>query len=78
MLIKNIKGEAWVKKLMKSVMQKTIMAADQIGIYGLFLDADEDAYTFCKKPGFIALQEKVDSEPVPMFLPIDTMRASQT
>ena len=64
------------KLLIQSVIHKTIMAAEQIGIYGLFLDADENAYTFYVEHGFIALQEKADLKPTPMFLHIDTMRAS--
>lgn len=73
---KEYEGRGLGKRLMQSVIQKTIRAAEQIGIYGLYLDADEKAYTFYIKLGFIALQEKVDQNPTPMFLPIDTMRAS--
>lgn len=73
---KEYKKRGLGKLLMQSVIQKTIMAAEQIGIYGLFLDADEQAYTFYIEHGFIALQEKVDPKPTPMFLHIDTMRAS--
>ena len=64
------------KLLMQSVIHKTISAAEQMGIYGLYLDADEGAYTFYEKLGFIALQDKVDSKPTPMFIHIDTLRES--
>ena len=73
---KEYKKRGLGKLLMQSVIQKTILAAEQIGIYGLFLDADKNAYTFYIKHGFIALQEKSDPKPTPMFLHIDTMRAS--
>jgi len=69
-------GRGLGKLLMQSGILKTIMAAEQIGIYGLYLDADEEAYTFYIKLGFTALQEKVNSRPTPMFLHIDTMRTS--
>ena len=64
------------KLLMQSVMLKTLSAAEQIGIYGLFLDAAEDAYTFYIDHGFLPLQNKVDPKPTPMFLHIETMRSS--
>lgn len=64
------------KLLMQSVILKTIKAANHIGIYGLYLDADEEAYTFYENLGFIPLQEKVNTKPTPMFLHIDTMRAA--
>jgi len=70
----NYKRRGLGKQLMKSVIQKTIAAADQIGIYGLYLDADEDAYTFYDNLGFITLQEKKGTKPTPMFLSIETMR----
>lgn len=73
---KNYKNRGLGKLLMQSVMLKTISAAEQIGIYGLFLDADDRAYTFYIEHGFIPLQEKIDSKPTPMFLHIDTMRSS--
>ena len=62
------------KRLMKSVISKSVEAAEKVGIYGLYLDADKDAYTFYIKLGFIPLQEKVDPTPTPMFLHIDTLR----
>jgi len=73
---KNYKGRGLGKRLMKSVFLKTIEAAEKIGIYGLFLDADEQAYTFYLDHGFIALQKKVKTKPTPMFLHIDTIRAA--
>jgi len=73
---KDYKKRGLGKLLMQSVIKKTIMAAEQIGIYGLFLDVDETAYTFYIEHGFIALQEKVEPKPTPMFLHIDTMRES--
>lgn len=73
---KEYKNRGLGKRLMQSVIVKTIDAAEQIGIYGLFLDADEGAYTFYIDHGFIPLQEKVDPKPTPMFLHIDTMRAA--
>ncbi|MBN4063229.1 GNAT family N-acetyltransferase [Cardiobacterium sp. AH-315-I02] len=73
---KNYKKRGLGKLLIQSVIQKTIIAAEQIGIYGLFLNAHEKAYTCYIEHGFIALQEKIDPKPTPMFLHIDTMRES--
>ena len=73
---KEYKKRGLGRLLLKNAIQKTIMAAEQIGIYGLFLDADEAAYTFYIEHGFIALQEKTGQKPTPMFLHIDTLRAS--
>ena len=67
-------GNGLGKRLMKSVILKSVEAAEKVGIYGLFLDADKDAYTFYLKLGFIPLQEKVDPKSTPMFLHIDTLR----
>jgi GNAT superfamily N-acetyltransferase len=73
---KDYKKRGLGKLLLQSALLKTMGAAEQIGIYGLFLDADEGAYTFYIEHGFIPLQEKADPRPTPMFLPIDTMRSS--
>ncbi len=73
---KEYKKRGLGKRLMQSVIHKTISAAEQVGTFGLYLDADEDAYTFYLELGFVALQERVGSKPTPMFLSIDTMRAS--
>ena len=73
---KDYKKRGLGKLLLQSVMLKTVSAAEQIGIYGLFLDADEDAYTFYIEHGFIPLHKKVASKPTPMFLHIDTIRAA--
>lgn len=73
---KEYEGRGLGKLLVQSALLKTIKAANQIGIYGLYLDADEKEYTFYIERGFIALQEKSDPKPTPMFLHIDTMRAS--
>ncbi|MFK5893503.1 MAG: GNAT family N-acetyltransferase, partial [Pseudomonadota bacterium] len=75
---KSYKGRGLGKKLMQSVILKTVMAAEQIGIYGLYLDADPDAYTFYSGLGFIALQKQVETKSTPMFMHIDTMRAATT
>lgn len=73
---KEYKKQGLGRRLMKSVLHKTILAADQIGIYGLYLDADMDAYNFYVALGFIPLKQKKDPRPAPMFLHIDTIRAS--
>ncbi|RLA22342.1 MAG: N-acetyltransferase [Gammaproteobacteria bacterium] len=73
---KDYKKKGLGKLLMQSAMLKTIGAAEQIGIYGLFLDADKGAYTFYLDHGFIPLQVKACPKPTPMFLHIDTMRSS--
>lgn len=73
---KDYKKRGLGKLLLQSIMLKTINAAEQIGIYGLFLDADKDAYTFYIEHGFIPLQKKIASKPTPMFLHIDTIRAA--
>ena len=75
---KNFQKRGLGKRLMKSVFQKTMNAAKEIGIYGLYLDADEDAYDFYDDLGFVTLQYKVDSLPTPMFMHIDTIRASMS
>jgi len=75
---KEYKKRGLGKLLMQSVILKSIQAAEKIGIYGLYLDADEDAFTFYSCLGFTALQEKKDSRPTPMFIHIDTMRLSLT
>ena len=73
---KEYKKQGLGRRLMKNVIQKTLLVADQIGLYGLFLDADMDAYSFYIALGFIPLKKKVDPAPTPMFLHIDTIRAS--
>jgi len=70
------KSKGYGKQLMKSVILKAVDAAEKIGIYGLYLDADPGAYSFYEDLGFIPLKKRKDPIPTPMFLHIDTMRAA--
>lgn len=71
---KAYKGRGLGKQLLQNILLKTLAASKQIGIYGLYLDADDNAYTFYEAHGFIALKPRESTIPTPMFLHIDTLR----
>lgn len=73
---KEYKDRGLGKRLTRDAIIKTVQASDQIGIYGMYLDADEGAYTFYTDLGFIPLKEKLDPHPTPMFIHIETLRAA--
>lgn len=73
---KAYKGRGLGKRLMRDSIIKTVQASNQIGIYGMYLAADEKAYTFYIDLGFIPLKEKQDPHPTPMFIHIETLRAA--
>jgi len=70
---KAYKGRGLGKQLLQNILLKTLAASKQIGIYGLYLDADDNAYTFYEAHGFIALKPRESTIPTPMFLHIDTL-----
>ncbi len=71
---KEYKGRGLGKLLLQNIILRTVAAADEIGIYGLYLDADENAYTFYEERGFIPLKSRENPAPTPMFIHIDTLR----
>ncbi len=64
------------KLLLQNALLKTSQIAPQLGIYGLYLDTDPDAYTFYVAHGFMALQLYNALKPTPMFLHIETLKAA--
>lgn len=66
------------KRLLAHALQKTILASEHIGIYGLYLDADPPAVDFYLSHGFSALKERQDPESTPMFLHVDTVKDGLT
>lgn len=70
------KGRGLGKRLTKNAIQKAVRVAEEIGSFGLYLDADPGAYTFYEDLGFVPLKERQDPSPTPMFLHIDTLRSA--
>jgi predicted GNAT family N-acyltransferase len=64
------KGQGWGKKLMKDALVKAKTISDQIGSYGVYLDADQDAVNFYLALGFILLEDNKAPYASPMFLPM--------
>jgi hypothetical protein len=54
--------------LMKHAFMVAKSAAQQVGSYGLYLDADASAVSFYKKLGFILLEGDRSPAPSPMFI----------
>lgn len=71
---KAYKGRGLGKRLVRDSIIKTVQASDKIDIYGMYLDADEKAYTFYIDCGFLPLKDKQDQLPTPMFIHIETLR----
>ena len=70
-------GQGLGRRLMKSVFEKILAASEQIGLYGLYLDAEADAIEFYSGLGFVALRARDASLPTPMFMRIDTLRRAR-
>lgn len=61
-------------KLLVNAIDRTLSASEHIGILGLYLDADPDAFDFYNSHGFVALKERQDLQSTPMFLHIETAK----
>ncbi len=62
-------------QLLADAMRRTLLAAQHIGVLGLYLDAAPGAYGFYASYGFRALSPRNEQSPTPMFLHIETIRA---
>lgn len=60
-------------RLMRHALLLTKSIAQQIGSYGLYLDADPSANVFYQKLGFMHLQGNLSPAPSPMFLPVSSI-----
>lgn len=67
------KGQQLGSKLMKHALQLTQRVAQQIGSFGMYLDADPAAVGFYQKLGFTLLVGDRSPEPSPMFLPLSAI-----
>ena len=62
------------KKLLQHAINLTLKVSGEIGVYGLFLDADQKAVNFYRKHSFEALNEVQVDAPTPMFLSLETIK----
>lgn len=67
------KGQQLGSKLMKHALQLTQRVAQQIGSFGMYLDADPAAVGFYQKLGFSLLEGDKSPEPSSMFLPLSAI-----
>lgn len=63
-------------KLLVNAIDRTLSASQHIGVLGLYLDADPPAVDFYLAHGFVALKDRHDEKPTPMFLHIETAKAA--
>ncbi len=63
-------GQRFGSRLMKHALLLTKSVSRQIGSFGLYLDADPNAFGFYEALGFIPLEGNQSPRPSPMFLPI--------
>lgn len=70
---KSCQGQQLGSKMMKHALVLVKTVAQQIGSYGLYLDADEKAVVFYQKLGFALLEGDLSPAPSPMFLPISAI-----
>lgn len=61
-------------KLLVHTIERTLSVSEQIGVLGLYLNADPDAFDFYESHGFVPLKARQDPQPTPMFLHIETAR----
>lgn len=72
---KSLQGQGIGKKMMSDALHRVHRASKEIGIYGLYLDADPDATAFYLSLGFTRLDEGGKADIAKMFLSIDTIEA---
>jgi ribosomal protein S18 acetylase RimI-like enzyme len=68
------KGRGLGKSLLRHAMEVTATASGQIGMYGLYLDADDGAYDFYTKHSFVPLTQRQSPNATPLFLPTATIK----
>ena len=66
--------QGYGRQLLRHAIRVTLSTAAAIGSYGLYLDADDDAYDFYVKHAFVPLKARQTPAPTPMFLPLQTAR----
>lgn len=71
---KEYRRNGFGRQLLRHAIRMTVNAADTLGMYGLYLDADPAAVDFYLKLNFEILKPRQDTVPTPMFLHIDTAR----
>ncbi len=66
------------RMLMAHAMRRTLAVADVVGVYALVLDAlNEQVVPFYERLGFQRFARNTEgAEPVPMFIPIQTIRSA--
>lgn len=72
---KSLQGQGIGKKMMSDALHRVHRASKEIGIYGLYLDADPDATAFYLSLGFTRLDEGGKTDIAKMFLSIETIKA---
>ncbi|MHB1669043.1 GNAT family N-acetyltransferase [Thiomonas sp.] len=67
---KNYKGRQLGSRLMKHALALTKSVSNQVGSFGMYLDADPMAVDFYQKLGFTLLVGDKSPDPSPMFIPL--------
>ncbi len=70
------RGQQLGARLMRHALQLTKSIAQQIGSYGLYLDAESRAVAFYQKLGLTLLEGDLSPASSPMFVPISSIPAS--
>ena len=60
-------------QLMKEAFNATKLAAQAVGSFGMYLDADAGAVKFYSHLGFSLLEGNKSPQPSPMFLPMTSI-----
>lgn len=66
--------QGYGRRLLAHAIRVTVQNAATIGSYGLYLEADDEAYEFYIKCGFVPLKARQTPHPTPMFLALQTAR----
>lgn len=72
---KSLQGQGIGKKMMSDALHRVHRASKEIGIYGLYLDADPAATAFYLSLGFTQLDDGDKTDTAKMFLNIQTIKA---
>lgn len=71
---KSYQGCSLGSKLLLNAIDRILSVSEELGVFGLYLDAAPEAFDFYVSHGFAPLKERKDPEPTPMFLSMDAVR----
>ena len=76
---KNYAGEGLGSRLLKHCFEVTIRIAGEVGVAGVYLDAEDGKHDFYRRLGFVGIKEAdLQTNILPMFISMETLKDAIT